>query len=77
MKALIGKIMLVVALLAAGMVLFGTVSLLDKSYMPILAPIATTGLIAWCLAGILFWKRWSIAAIPIFALPFLPTSIWY
>ena len=75
--SIVGKILLRVSVAAAGVVLLGTLLLMDKSYMPILAPVAVIGLVAWCVAGVIFWKRWSILLLPIFGLPFLPTAIWY
>ena len=77
MKALLGKIALGIACLAAALILFWTIMLLDKSYMPVAAPVSVLGVVAWCVAGASYWKRWSVLLLPIFALPFIPVSWWY
>ncbi len=77
MKRQFGKFALGITCLAAVLILVWTVALLDKSYMSIAVPVSWLGLVAWCVAGIWFWKRWSILLLPILALPFLPVSWWY
>ena len=75
MRATFGNITLFLAVVAAILIVAGTVTILDKGYIGfLLGPVSVAGTIAWCLAGVLHWRRWSLALLPFFAIPFLPWS---
>jgi hypothetical protein len=62
-------------MVAAILILVGTVTILDEGYIgALLGPISVVGGIAWCLSGVLHWRKWSMALLPIFVIPFLPWS---
>ena len=72
MKRIAATGLLSLACVAAILIIVWTIVLLDKSYAVVAAPLSVAGTIAWCIAGILKWRTWSLFLLPIYALPFAP-----